>query len=181
MSLWTGGSRSQDSISADMTFQRWEDVIKLGKLADAVIIGLQVRSTSYSRADLQDAHHAAAVAAFSAQGYHIMCEKPMATTIPDCVNMLRDLTSPSMEGKVFAVGHVMRYSPYNIAVRRVIDSGVLGDIVDVQVSILPSTRYTADRQHTEPVGNQHFAHSFVRGHWGNEAKSTFALMSKCCQ
>jgi predicted dehydrogenase len=39
-----------------------------------------------------------------------------------------------MSGKVFAIGHVMRYSPYNVAVREVVDSGVLGDIVDVQVS-----------------------------------------------
>lgn len=63
-----------------------------------------------------------------------MCEKPMATSIGDCVSMLRDVTSESMNGKVFAVGHVMRYSPYNVAVREIIDSGVLGDIVDVQVS-----------------------------------------------
>jgi predicted dehydrogenase len=63
-----------------------------------------------------------------------MCEKPMATSISDCVNMLRDVTSEAMTGKVFAVGHVMRYSPYNVAVREIIDSGILGDIVDVQVS-----------------------------------------------
>ena len=63
-----------------------------------------------------------------------MCEKPMATSVQDCVRMLRDVTSPSMEGKVFAIGHVMRYSPYNVAIRKIIDSGVLGDIVDLQVS-----------------------------------------------
>jgi predicted dehydrogenase len=63
-----------------------------------------------------------------------MCEKPMATSVGDCVRMLRDVTSAPMSGKVFAIGHVMRYSPYNVAVREVIDSGVLGDIVDVQVS-----------------------------------------------
>lgn len=48
--------------------------------------------------------------------------------------MLRDVTSPPMEGKVFAIGHVMRYSPYNVAIRKIIDSGVLGDIVDLQAS-----------------------------------------------
>jgi predicted dehydrogenase len=64
-----------------------------------------------------------------------MCEKPMATTVQDCVRMLQDVTSPAMEGKVFAIGHVMRYSPYNVAIRKIIDSGALGDIVDLQVSI----------------------------------------------
>jgi predicted dehydrogenase len=63
-----------------------------------------------------------------------MCEKPMATSVQDCVDMLRDVTSEPMKDKVFAIGHVMRYSPYNVAIRDVIDSGVLGDIVDVQVS-----------------------------------------------
>jgi len=82
----------------------------------------------------QDQLHAEAVSAFSKLGYHIMCEKPMATSVQDCVDMLRDVTSEPMKGKVFAIGHVMRYSPYNVAIREVIDSGVLGDIVDVQVS-----------------------------------------------
>lgn len=58
----------------------------------------------------------------------------MATSVEDCVNMLRDVTQESMEGKVFAIGHVMRYSPYNVAIKEIIDSGVLGDIVDLQVS-----------------------------------------------
>lgn len=122
-----------------MVFERWQDVIALGKCADAVLIGLQVRACSCSVSltvalILQDSLHAEAVTAFSQQGYHIMCEKPMATSVGDCVRMLRDVTSAPMSGKVFAIGHVMRYSPYNVAVREVIDSGVLGDIVDVQVS-----------------------------------------------
>nr|XP_031863753.1 uncharacterized protein CI109_001005 [Kwoniella shandongensis]KAA5530825.1 hypothetical protein CI109_001005 [Kwoniella shandongensis] len=139
-------------IPEDMMFERWQDVMKLGKIADAVLIGLQ------------DALHAEAVAAFAQKGYHILCEKPMATSVADCVAMTRDVTSEPMKGKVFAIGHVMRYSPYNQAIKKIIDSGVLGEIVD----------------HTEPVGNQHFAHSFVRGNWSNEKQSTFTLMSKCC-
>lgn len=125
-------------IQEDLIFERWQEVINLGKIADAVVIGLQVGVTQSALhkselTTIQDALHAAVVKAFAEQGYHIMCEKPMATSVQDCVEMLRDVTSEPMEGKIFAIGHVMRYSPYNVAIREIIDSGVLGDIVDVQV------------------------------------------------
>lgn len=62
---------------------------------------------------------------------------------------------------------VLRYSPYNRAIKEVIDSGALGDIINIQ--------------HIEPVGNEHFTHSYIRGSWHNETESTFSLMAKCCQ
>ncbi|CAK7222494.1 hypothetical protein SCUCBS95973_004860 [Sporothrix curviconia] len=65
-----------------------------------------------------------------------------------------------------AHGHVLRCSPYNRAIKAVIDSGALGEIINIQ--------------HIEPVGNEHFAHSYVRDSWHKEATSSFALMAKCC-
>lgn len=105
----------------------------------------------------------------------------MATKVSDCVQMVQDVQKS--QGTIFGIGHgkclailtqgrkltpvVLRYSPYNKAVKEVIDSGALGDIVNIK--------------HIEPVGNQHFAHSFVRGNWHKEADTSFGLMTKCCQ
>jgi predicted dehydrogenase len=47
---------------------------------------------------------------------------------------------------IFAVGHVMRYTPYSTQIKRVVDSGVLGRVINIQ--------------HLEPVGYYHFAHRY---------------------
>ncbi|BEI92123.1 uncharacterized protein CcaverHIS019_0409430 [Cutaneotrichosporon cavernicola] len=140
----------QFHVPQDKLFSDWREVAKLPKFADAVVVSVL------------DQLHAEVVHVFAKLGYHILCEKPMATEIADCVAMVRDIT-PST---IFGVGHVLRYSPYNVAVKKVIDSGILGEIVNIQ--------------HQEPVGNVHFSHSFVRGNWNTEETTTFALMSKCC-
>jgi hypothetical protein len=53
---------------------------------------------------------------------------------------------------IFSIGHVLRYSPHNMLLRKlVLQDRVIGDILSVV--------------HTEPVGWWHFAHSYVRGNW----------------
>lgn len=49
---------------------------------------------------------------------------------------------------IFAVGHVMRYTPYSRQIKQVVDSGVLGRVINIQ--------------HLEPVGYFHFAHRCVQ-------------------
>ncbi|XP_077312075.1 putative oxidoreductase YteT [Lithobates pipiens] len=84
-------------------------------------------------------------------------------TPEDC----REIVSTCKEKAVLlAVGHVLRYHPVSIQIKELIDSGVIGDIVHIQ--------------HMEPVGFWHFAHSYVRGNWRNEAESTFSLLAKSC-
>ena len=108
------------------------------------------------------AHHALAVSALD-DGYHLFLEKPIAATVEDCV----DLSVRSSEADVVtAVGHVLRSTPFFRAVRDVVASGRLGDIITVE--------------HRENVAAWHMAHSFVRGNWAVAAAATPMIVQKCC-
>ncbi|KAJ3575148.1 hypothetical protein NP233_g1282 [Leucocoprinus birnbaumii] len=145
-------------VDQSLVFTTWRDLLAasaetintVGKrLADAVIIAVQ------------DQMHPEVTLAFAKQGYHILCEKPMAITVDDCLRMERAIKKA---GVIF--GMVLRYSQYTRALSEIVHRKTLGDLVNIV--------------HVEPVGYYHFAHSFVRGNWGVEAKSSFALMTKCC-
>jgi predicted dehydrogenase len=87
----------------------------------------------------------------------------MATTEEDC----RAIMATRQEtGRILAVCHVMRYSNYAQAMKRMLESGLIGDIISIH--------------HIEPIGYWHFAHSYVRGNWRREADSSPALLAKCC-
>ncbi|KAF5393934.1 hypothetical protein D9757_000160 [Collybiopsis confluens] len=150
----------QHSIDKTLVFNTWHelhaasaDTLRtVGKrLADAVVIAVQ------------DNMHIEVTLAFAEQGYHILCEKPMATSLDDCIRMEEAINKA---GVIFGMGHVMRYSPYSREITEIVKSGTLGRLINlVQV---------------EPVGYYHFAHSYVRGNWGREKDSSFALMTKSC-
>jgi predicted dehydrogenase len=129
----------------------WEELAARPRFADAVLICTQ------------DRLHAEPATAFAALGYHILLEKPMA---PDEATCRRIVDAVERAGVMLAVGHVMRYSPYTTAVKAVVDSGRLGDIVSVQ--------------HFEPVGFWHQAHSYVRGNWRRADLASSMLMAKSC-
>jgi predicted dehydrogenase len=103
------------------------------------------------------------IAAFANKKYNILLEKPMSVSVDECVQIHKAVTENNI---ILAVCHVLRYTEYTKAVKRILDSKILGDIINIQ--------------HLEPVGFWHFAHSFVRGNWNNEKDSTFSLLAKSC-
>ncbi|THV08708.1 NAD(P)-binding protein [Dendrothele bispora CBS 962.96] len=151
---------AQHNVDKTLVFSDWkelhaasaETINTVGKrLADAVIICVQ------------DHMHVEVAVAFAEQGYHILCEKPMATSLEGCIRMEEVVKKA---GIIFGMGHVMRYSPYSQEITAIVQSGALGRLINiVQV---------------EPVGHYHFAHSYVRGNWGKEKNSSFSLMTKSC-
>jgi predicted dehydrogenase len=88
-------------VDKTLVFDTWQDLLAasdetmstIGKrLADAVIIAVH------------DHLHAEVTAAFAKQGYRILCEKPMATTVQDCIKIEM---SVKRAGNVFGMGHGM--------------------------------------------------------------------------
>lgn len=82
-----------------MVFNSWQELYQasadtiatVGKrLADAVIVAVQ------------DQMHLEVVLAFAAQGYHILCEKPMSTSLADCIKME---AAVKKAGVIFGMGH----------------------------------------------------------------------------
>ncbi|XP_006460195.1 hypothetical protein AGABI2DRAFT_135448 [Agaricus bisporus var. bisporus H97] len=147
-------------IDPSLVFTTWQDlhaasaetITTVGRrLADAVIIAVQ------------DQMHPEVTLAFAEQGYHILCEKPMAITPQGCILMERAVKKANI---IFGMGHVLRYTKYFQAISEIIQNKSLGELVNIN--------------HVEPVGHFHFAHSYVRGNWNTEEASSFALMTKCC-
>ena len=98
-----------------------------------------------------DELHAEIITTLAPLHLHIMSEKPLATTLQDCLKIYRSLKPPGGEPDraVFSIGHVLRYSPHNMLLRQLLlEDDVIGDVLSIE--------------HTEPVGYWHFSHSYVR-------------------
>jgi len=142
---------AEHGIPAQNVAADWTDLAGRGRLADAALICTQ------------DRMHEEPAEAFAAAGYHILLEKPMA---PDEAACRRIVAAVEEAGVMLAVAHVMRYTPYTRAVKQIIQSGQLGDIMSVQ--------------HVEPVGFWHQAHAYVRGNWRRADLAACMLLAKSC-
>jgi predicted dehydrogenase len=138
-------------VPSDGVFDDWRDLLDRPRLADIAVIATQ------------DQFHAEPAVELARRGYHLLLEKPMATSEADCERIVR---AAEDSGVMLAVCHVMRYTRYSRALKHIVDSGRIGDVVSVE--------------HLEPVGWWHHAHSYVRGNWRREDEATFMLMAKSC-
>lgn len=109
----------------------------------------------------QDKDHCEHAIAFLKAGYNLLLEKPIATTIDDIMTIYN--TSKKYRRKV-VVCHVLRYTPFFQKVKKIIESGQIGDIVNLNAS--------------ENIGFYHFANSFVRGPWRNKETASPIILAK---
>ncbi|KAJ5773930.1 Oxidoreductase N-terminal [Penicillium paradoxum] len=122
-----------------------------------------------------DETHAEIIQALAPLQLHILCEKPLALSLDDCLTVYRTLQppegadqTPRPAAKIFSIGHVLRYSPHNVLLRKLLlEEQVVGDIVSLE--------------HCEPVGWWHFSHSYVRGNWRRATPAgDGSLLTKSC-
>ncbi len=132
-------------------FADWGQLFARPKFADAIII-----------ATSDHLHYEPCMQALKL-GYDILLEKPIAPTEKECRDIL-ELTRET--GRIVAVCHVLRYAPYFVKLRELMQGGAIGEIISLQ--------------HMEPIEHTHMAHSYVRGNWHSSEKTTPILLAKSC-
>ena len=143
--------KSMHNVPEELCFPTWEPLLALPKMADVALIATMDRD-----------HYAPAMAAIE-KGYNLLLEKPAAPTPEECRSIQN---AAEAKGVFVLICHVLRYTSFYRALKGIIDSGEIGDVMNIQ--------------HIEGVGNVHQSHSFVRGNWGNSERSSFMLLQKCC-
>jgi predicted dehydrogenase len=138
-------------IPQERQFHTWEDLLAEGQIGDAALICTQ------------DHLHVAPTVAALEVGYDVLLEKPMATTLAGCLQLVH---AAERTGRLLQICHVLRYTEFFATVHDIVTSGRLGHVITVE--------------HRENVSYWHMAHSYVRGHWRNSAQSSPMILAKCC-
>jgi predicted dehydrogenase len=139
------------NIQKGNRFETWEHVFDRPKFADAIIISTP-----------DNLHYGPCIAALK-KGYDILLEKPIAPTEKECLEIL---ALAKKTGRIVGVCHVLRYAPYFIELKKLIESGAIGELISID--------------HFEPIEHTHMAHSYVRGNWHNSKETTPIVLAKSC-
>ncbi len=133
-------------------FKNELELSKVPKFADVIINGTM------------DEQHVKTSVPLLELGYDMLLEKPFCVNRSE-MNTLLDVVKKH-NNKVM-ICHVLRYSPFYLKIKEKIQSGELGQIINIQT--------------IENVSYHHVATCFVRGKWGNSEKCcTSMLLAKCC-
>ena len=139
------------NVPEEYRFACWEALLSQPKLADCAFI-----------CTLDDDHIAPALKAMEL-GYHILLEKPMSNKEAECRVIVE---TARKTGRTLAVCHVLRYTPFYMTLKALVDAGEVGQVTTIN--------------QIENVGYWHQAHSFVRGNWRNSQETSPMLLQKSC-
>ncbi|MFX1501276.1 MAG: Gfo/Idh/MocA family protein [Promethearchaeota archaeon] len=138
-------------IPLNRCYESWEALLSQDKFADVAFICTQ------------DQMHTEPTLLSLEKGYHVLLEKPMAQTLHDCIRIVKKVEETK---RILGVSHVLRYTGFFSTIHKIIQKGLLGDIVNIT--------------HRENVMWYHYAHSYVRGPWSIVENSSPMILAKCC-
>ncbi len=148
----TAMAREKYGIEPQNCFRDAQELAQHDRIADVVINGTM------------DKDHVATSLPLLKKGYDMLLEKPFAVNKDEMNELVRVVREH--HNKVM-ICHVLRYSEFYKAVKKVISDGKLGDIISIQLC--------------EDVSYHHYATSYVRGKWANRDEcGTSMLLAKCC-
>ena len=139
------------NIPESMRFASWQELLAVPKMADCAFV-----------CTLDDDHTEPALKAMEL-GYHLLLEKPMSNSEAEC---RRIVDTAAQTGRKLAVCHVLRYTPFFMTLRELIDRGEIGEVTTIN--------------QIENVGYWHQAHSFVRGNWRTVRETSPMILQKSC-
>jgi 1,5-anhydro-D-fructose reductase (1,5-anhydro-D-mannitol-forming) len=91
-------------------------------LSDSAVDAVYISSTN-------EKHVSQALAAIDA-GKHVLCEKPLAMSVPDAAGMV---AAAKAKGVVFATNHHLRNAGSHMAIRDLVASGKIGRVLSMRV------------------------------------------------
>lgn len=138
-------------IKENRCYEDWSMIFEENQIADVAFICTQ-----------DNQHYLPAIEALK-KGYHVLLEKPMAVKPDECVELEK---LADKFGKMFAIAHVLRYTPFFSTLKRLVEEDKIGRLISIR--------------HIENVGHLHHAHSYVRGNWRNSEKSSPMILAKSC-
>lgn len=113
------------------TYTDYKDIIRDDEIEAVVVV------------TPDQAHAEISIAAMEA-GKHVLCEKPMSLDLDECLEMIK---VSERTGKKLMVGQICRMAPGFIEAKRLVDSGVIGELFYVE------SEYAHDYSHVPGADN----------------------------
>lgn len=132
-------------------FHSWQEFAAAPSACDAVVIATM------------DRDHVGPALACLARGQHLLLEKPVAESWEGCLDVAR---AQRRHGPLVAVCHSLRHHVAFARVKALVAAGAVGEVVSID--------------QLEQIGFEHFAHSYIRGNWGNAGRATPLVLAKSC-
>lgn len=145
-------ARKMFGFPKENCFSSADELASVPKFADAIINGTM------------DHQHVETAIPLLKKGYDMLLEKPFAVNLDELDSLVKVVEE---NGNKVMICHVLRYTPFYLAIKERVLSGEIGDIISINTF--------------EHVSYHHVSTSYVRGKWGNSDNcKTSMLLAKCC-